>query len=58
MILRGTWRRWKCSECRRWFIRQLTSNEPAYCSYSCGAKAQPEHTKRVLHSGVDGRSTA
>lgn len=33
----------RCANCFRWMRRRLPANEPAYCSYVCGALGQPEH---------------
>ncbi len=42
-ILKFVTRRWQCSLCQRWFIRTGTYDK-AYCSYVCGAAAQPGKT--------------
>lgn len=43
-------RRTRCANCNIPMVKQDPGNEPAYCQYQCGAEAQPQHTKKVLHS--------
>ena len=33
----------RCANCFRWFRRSALASDAAYCSYFCGAEAQPEH---------------
>ena len=43
MIIQLTSWRIRCAYCFRWFRRSRLGALPAYCSYHCGAIAQPEH---------------
>lgn len=45
----------RCGYCKRKVIKQLASNEPAYCDYTCGVNGQPEHAAATSQS-TDGRS--
>ena len=41
---------YRCAEetCNKPFRRRLCSNDPAYCSYPCAVKGQPEHAKASI----------
>jgi len=40
--------------CTKPMIKAMMSNSPAYCSYRCGAMAQPEHAASAMHGTPDG----
>ena len=44
-----------CSKCRRRFKKKLVDNDPAFCDYECGAKAQPKYTIVNLEYATEGR---
>jgi hypothetical protein len=37
----------ECSHCKTKMLKHYHSNLTPYCSYECGALAQPEHVKVV-----------
>ena len=39
-----------CAEktCNKSFLPRMRSNDPAYCSYPCALKGQPEHAKASI----------
>ena len=39
-----------CAEktCNKSFLPRMRSNDPAYCSYPCAIKGQPEHAKASI----------
>lgn len=43
MIIHFAAWRVRCAHCFRWFRRARLGPGAAYCSYHCGAVAQPEH---------------
>ncbi len=43
IILPFRGRRVKCANCLKWFLRVIHGTEKSYCSYVCGATAQPEY---------------
>ena len=47
-------KRAKCSDCGKSFIKVLASNDPAYCQYKCGARAQPEYTQARIDGTFSG----
>lgn len=49
LILRFPRRTAKCANCSRRYSIQ-DNGERGFCSYHCGAKAQPEHTVTVKQS--------
>jgi len=42
--------------CQNVFKPRSDSNHPAFCSYGCGAAAQPEHCKLVLRHDRSGNN--
>lgn len=51
-------REYRCKNpmCQTIFKRRSDSNDPAFCSYACGATSQPEHCKPVLRHDYSGNN--
>lgn len=48
----------RCDFCGKPMKRRSEENDPAYCTYECGANGQPEHVRKVLRNTGSGQDPA